>query len=87
VVAAVTAKEVAPPAPAVPATPPPVAEPAALGTDVTTEYPAAVERDLLVFKRGKAHFVTKAEDPAVALNDEPLGTKKAVEGFIAALAQ
>jgi hypothetical protein len=84
--AAVTAgtAEITPPA-ATCTTPPGMAAPGALGTDVTADFPTADESDLRVFKRGKTYFVARAAMPNDALNEEPLSSKAAVVDCIAEL--
>lgn len=53
-----------------------------LGKDVTERFENAKEEGFLVFLKGKSYSVADADDPQVALNEEPL--KKAdVEPFVA----
>lgn len=54
---------------------------ASLGTNVTKKFPRAEEEDFSVFSKGGEFFVTEADDPGKALNDQPL-KKKDVQPFI-----
>ena len=80
------AAELAPAAPAAPVVATQPSPPAAskLGADVTADFPAAVEEDLLVLKKGSKYFVAKPDEQDKQLNDEPL-TKSEVGPFIAKL--
>jgi hypothetical protein len=60
---------------------------ATLGDEVTADFPSADESDLRIFKRGKAYFITRATTPNDALNEEPIGSKVAVNEFVANLAK
>ncbi len=80
------AAELAPQAPAAAkaATQPPPPAASKLGADVTADFPAAVEEDLLVLKKGSKYFVAKPGEQDKQLNDEPL-KKDEVSEFIAKL--
>lgn len=61
-----------------------------LGEDVTDQFAAAVDEDLLVFmvKKGnrKAYLVATGDEPNTPLNDKPLGKKK-VEEFLSSYSE
>lgn len=52
-----------------------------LGEDVTDDFPNALKKNLLVFKKGREYFVAAADDPNDQLNPNPLKKDK-VEAFV-----
>jgi hypothetical protein len=50
--------------------------------DVTDDFPEARKNGLLVFKKGRDHFVTETEDPNKAINEEGPLKHGAVRTFI-----
>lgn len=74
--------EEAPPTEEKGTTPPKEAVSSTLGEDVTSEFKAAIDAGMLVFKHEDMYFVTETDDPNKALNEKPLEDAKHVNKFI-----